>query len=98
MHTLELTLGLHSEIWEDKEKKDHKDKTEEALEIDGITYISNTRPDRRGGGAAISLICEDFTLTKLDVLIPKNLEGVWGLVRPKKTTTDFKGIIVCAFY
>ena len=44
MHTLELTLGLHSEIWEDKEKKDHKDKIEEALELQGIDYISNTRP------------------------------------------------------
>ena len=37
-------------------------------------------------------------LTKLDVLIPKNLEVVWGLVRPKKPTPDFKGIIVCSFY
>ena len=98
MHTLELTLVVHSEIWEDKEKKDHQDKIEEALEIEGIHYISNTRPNRRGGGAAISLICEDFTLTKRDVLIPKNLELVWGLVRPKQPTTDFKGIIVCAFY
>ena len=98
MHTLDLTLGLHSEIWEDKEKKDHRDKIEEALEIEGIQYISNTRPDRRGGGAAISLMCDNFSLTKLDVLVPKNLEVVWGLVRPKKPTTDFKGIIVCSFY
>ena len=85
MHTLDLTLGLHSEIWEDKEKKDHQDKVEEARELEGINYISNSRPDRRGGGAAISLICDNFTLTKLDVLVPKNLEVVWGLVRPKKT-------------
>ena len=98
MQTLGLTLGLHSEIWEDREKKDHMDKIEEALEIEGIQYISNTRPNRRCGGSAISLICGDFYVTKLDILVPKNLEVVWGLVRPKKQTKDFKGIIVCSFY
>ena len=98
MQTLGLTLGLHSEIWEDREKKDHMDKIEEALEIEGIQYISNTRPNRRGGGAAITLICGDFYLTKLDVLVPKNLEVAWGLVRPNKQTKNFKGIIACSFY
>jgi hypothetical protein len=98
MQTLNLTLGLHSEIWEDKENKNHKDKIEEALELQGIQYISNTRPVRRGGGAAISLMSGDFTLTRLDVLVPKNLEVVWGLVKPSQPTSLFKGIIVCSFY
>ena len=40
MKTLDLTLGLHSEIWEDKENKMHMSKIEEALEIQGIQYIS----------------------------------------------------------
>ena len=98
MQTLELTLGLHSEIWEDRENKTHQNLIEEAFELEGVTWISNTRPDRRGGGAAISLLNEDFTITKLDVIIPKNLEVLWGLVRPKRPTTDFKGIVVCSFY
>ena len=71
MKTLDLTLCLHSEVWEDKEKKTRQDKLEEALELDGIQYISNPRPDRRGGGAAISLMAGEFTLTKLDVIVPK---------------------------
>ena len=98
MQTLNLTLGLHSEIWEDRENKNHMNKIEEALEMQGIQYISNTRPNRRGGGAAISLISGDFTLTRLDVLVPKNLEVVWGLVKPNKPTNQFKGIVVCSFY
>ena len=98
METLGLTLGLHSEIWEDMEKKSHRNSIEEALELKGIQYISNPRPNRRGGGAAISLLPGDFSLSKLDVVIPKNLEVVWGLVRPNKPTKDFKGIIVCSFY
>ena len=98
MLTKTLTLGLHLEIWEDKEKCDHQTKIEEALELEGVQYLSNTRPDRRGGGAAISLISGDFTLTRLDEIIPKNLEVVWGIVRPKIPTSQFKGIIVCSFY
>jgi hypothetical protein len=40
----------------------------------------------------------EFTLTKLDVIVPKNLEVIWGIVRPIQSTVDFKGIIVCSFY
>ena len=79
MKTLNLTLGLHSEVWEDKENKGHKQKIKEALELQGIQYISSPRPNQRGGGAAITLISGEFKLTKLDVIIPKNLEVVWGL-------------------
>ena len=96
--TLDLTLGLHSEIWEVKEKKDHQDKIEEALELEGLQYVSNPRPSRRGGGAAITLMGGDFTLSRLDVVTPQNLEVVWGLVRPNQPTKDFKGILVCSFY
>ena len=98
MQTLELTLGLHSEIWESQENKTHQNKIKEALEMAGVQYISNPRPDRKGGGAAITLISGEFTLTKIDVLVPKNLEVVWGLVKPKVPTPDFKVILVCSFY
>ena len=70
METLGLTLGLHSEVWEVQENKAHRNKIEEALEIHGIQYISNPRPDRKGGGAAISLLPGEFTMTRLDVTVP----------------------------
>ena len=97
MKTFGLTLGLHSEIWEVKENKSHQNKLEEALELEGIQYISNPRPTQRGGGAAISLMAGEFTLSKLDVIVPKNLEVVWGIVRPREPIVEFKGIIVCRF-
>ena len=37
-------------------------------------------------------------MTKLDIIQPNNLEVVWGLVKPRNPTPDFKGIIVCSFY
>ena len=92
MNTFNLTLGLHSEIWEFKEKREYQNKLEEALELKGVKYISNPRPNRRGGGAAITLIDGEFTLTKLDLVTPKYLEVVWGLVRPRTPTSQFKGI------
>ena len=93
-----FTLGLHSEIWEDKEKLEHQNKIEEALELEGVKYISNPRQNRRGGGAAITLIEGELTLTKLDIVSLKCLEVVWGLVRPQTPTRQFKGIIVRSFY
>ena len=78
----EMHVGIHSEIWEDKEKSEHRNKIEEALEIHGILYISNPRPKRRGGGAAITL-CDPkslFTLSKLPIHVPPDLEVCWGLV------------------
>jgi hypothetical protein len=41
---------------------------------------------------------ERFSLEKIQVIIPHNLEVVWGLMRPKKTTSKIKEIIVAAFY
>ena len=56
MLELDMHLGLHCEIWENKENVAHANKIEEALEIHGIQYISTPRPNRRGVGAAITLI------------------------------------------
>ena len=97
----EAHLGLHSEIWEDKENDDHKVKVEEALELHGILYVSNPRPKRRGGGAAITLFDKlgRFSLTNPSVHVPPDLEVCWGLLRSKGSHTGtIREIIVCAFY
>ena len=98
----EMHLGLHSEIWEDGSNVAHKNKVEEALEIQGIKYISTPRRGRRGGGAAITLIADSpFTLTQLHPS-PLNgtdsLEVCWGLLRPNTPSGHIRNIIVCSFY
>ena len=98
MLEVNMQLGLHSEIWEDKENSHHQHKIEEAFELHGINYISNPRKKRKGGGAAITLIESDFLLARLDVTVPDELEVVWGLVKPKTPSPKFKSIVVCAFY
>ena len=74
-----------SEVWEKSESKKHQSKIEEILEMKGISYISTPRPGaRRGGGAGIAFNLNKnlFTLSKLNITIPKPLEVVWGLLRP----------------
>ena len=65
----------------------------------GIKYISTPRPGaQRGGGAAIAVRQEKFSISKLNIPLPKSLEVVWGLVRPKIITGSITTIIVCCFY
>ena len=53
----EMSMGaaFHSEVWERKESKKHKRKIDEMMEMNGISYISTPRPDRRGGECAITV-------------------------------------------
>ena len=53
----------------------------------GMKNISTPRPGaRRGGGAALVVNTETFTISKLNISIPHNLEIVWGLLRPTEIT------------
>ena len=49
-----MGIAFHSEVWEKRESKKHKFKIQEMFELEGISYISTARPDRRGGGCAIT--------------------------------------------
>ena len=91
-------LTILCEVWERQESKKHQFKLEELLEMHGIDYISTPRNLKRGGGAAILVDLEHFTLSKLNINIPKNLEIVWGLIKPKVICGKITKIICCSFY
>ena len=96
----QIHLGLHSEVWEDDDNLDHKRIVEEALELRGILYLSNPRSKRKGGGTAITL-CDNsgrFSLIKIPVHVPTDLEVCWGLLKTKESCASIRKIIVCAFY
>ena len=51
------------------------------LEINGLKYISTPRTlNKRGGGCAIVANVRKFSLEKIEVPIPKNLEVVYGIL------------------
>ena len=99
MHDRNCSLSFLTEVWEKSENKKHQLKIEELLELKGLKYISTPRPGaRRGGGAAIVVNTESFSISKLNVHIPKSLEVVWGLMRPVEVTGKITKILVCCFY
>ena len=88
-----------TEIWEKSKSKRHQYKIEELFEMKGIKYISTARVDRVGGGAAIAANSELFSLDKLEnIVVPKNLEIVWGILKPVEANGKFSRIITACFY
>ena len=94
-----VSVAFVSEIWEQKENFEHLSEIETMLELDGLKYISTSRPSKtKGGGAAIIVNLENFSIEKLNIIIPSSLDVVWGLLKPKYSPTKYKQIIVCCFY
>ena len=58
-----MGIALHSEVWEKKEKKSHKNKIDEMFHMDGISYISTPRPGRRVG-AVPSLVMMNSSISR----------------------------------
>ena len=78
------SISVLTEVWQKAENTKHQFKIEELFELRGMKYISTPRPGtRRGGGAAIVVNTEVFSISKLNINIPHNLEIVWGLLRSK---------------
>ena len=72
---------------------------EKMLQMDGLKYISTPRPAKnRGGGVALIVDLEKYSCEKMSIFIPKGLEVVWGLLKPKSSTAQVKKIIACSFY
>ena len=94
----EILVALLSEVWEKTSCKKLQHKLEKMFQLDGLKYISTPRTTKRGGGAAIVVNIEHFSLEKIQVVIPHNLEVVWGLLRPKKTTSKIREMIIGALY
>ena len=100
----EIDITLVCEVWEKTGKKNRgfQAKVEEIMEMKGWKYIScGARPSgKRGGGAAILVNTSRFSLEKLDVHVPNNLEVQWGIVRQREMcpTSQFREYIVCSFY
>ena len=93
-----ISLSMLTEVWEKANCKKQQFELEKMFQKDGLQYISTPRLTKRGGGAAIVVNIREFTLEKIEVNIPHNLEVVWGLVRPKKASENIREIIVAAMY
>ena len=97
-----VDVAFLQEIWEKEGDKTHEFELEKLLELHGLEYYSKPRPvNNRGnsyGGAAVIINKEKFFGKKIDVAVPKNMEVVWVLVKPKYNAAKFKKFIACSFY
>ena len=93
----ESDVSFITEVWQKKENKKHQFKLEELLELNGIKYISTPRPGAQRG-TAIAVRLEKFNISKLNIPLPRGVEVVWGLLKPKIVTGNISTIIVCCFY
>ena len=93
-----VDVAFVSEVWEASEKKEHALEIEKMMELDGLKYLSKSRPSsKKGGGAAIVINVEKFSIERLDIVIPSNLEVIWGLLKPNSDMPcRFKKIITCS--
>ena len=99
MHNCDIGVALLTEVWEKAQKKKHIFQIDRMLHMEGLKYISTPRPStKRGGGAAIVAPIDKFNLEKLDILIPHNLEIVYGLLRPKNEPKGGISEIICASF
>ena len=99
MEERQCDLSFVTEVWQQLENKKHMSQLEELLELKGVKYNSTPRPGaRRGGGAAIAVRVNKFNLSKLNIPLPRAVEVVWGLLRPKCITGSISTIILCCFY
>lgn len=85
-------LTFHSEVWEMKEKKEHRKKIEEMMEMEGIKYVSTARPGRRGGGNALTCNMEEFDMKEVQNNNFENHEVTFAIVRPK--ANEAKNIVI----
>ena len=70
----ESDLVFLTEICQKEDDKKHQYRIEELLELDGIKYTSTPRPgSKRGGGAALAVRLENYTISKLNIAIPRSV-------------------------
>ena len=93
-----IDVAFCCELWEKSEDKQHSLEIEKLLELDGLKYLSVARTSKCGGGAALIVNLKKYSIERLNIPVPNNLEIVWGLLKPKNGQSKMRRIIVCSFY
>ena len=100
MRMRDLSLVIMSETWQRETKRKHKNEIERMLFMEGLKFISTTRPGgRRGGGCGIIGDLTHYTLDKIEVPNPDKVEMCWGILRPKQSKNwELKKYLIGSFY
>ena len=65
VHERGIGVGLLTEVWQRIDKKKHIFEIEKLMKMEGIKYISTTRPsNKRGGGSSCNSRYEEIFIRK----------------------------------
>ena len=90
-------VALITEIWGKGSKKDLY-KIQELLQMDGIELLFDVRKDKRGGGTAVAVCSDSFSITRLNIRIPTGLEVTVAKIKSKQEDVNAFPIIVFSIY
>ena len=93
----DIQLSLITEVW-GKGSKFKKNKIKELLEMKGIDFIYDTRKDKCGGGTAIAVCANLFSISRFNLKIPIGLELTVALIRSKSVNLMSRPIIAFSIY
>ena len=90
-------VAMITEIWGKGSKKDLYQITK-LLEMKGIELLFNIRKDQRGGGTAVAVCAEKFSISRVNVAIPKGIEVTIVKLKRKKTDMNTVPLFVFSIY
>ena len=90
-------MAIITEIWGKGSKKDLY-KIQELLQMEGIEILFDIRKDKRGGGTAVAVCCESFSISRVNINIPRGLEVTVAKIKSKQEDMNTPPIIVFSIY
>ena len=98
INELGIELAIVSETWERE-----RESLENLLKMENHKIISYKRQkvkaSKQPGGGCALIYCENrFNVSQLEVPVPRGVEAVWALLKPKKENKRVKKIAVCSLY
>ena len=86
-------VAIISEVW-GKNSKSELYKIKELLEMRGIDFIYDIRTDKRGGGTAVAVSAELFTMSRITLPKVKGLEVTTVMIKNKISQVTNRPIII----
>lgn len=93
----DTNVALITEIWGKGSKKDLYE-IQKLLQMKGIELLFNIRKDKRGGGTAVGVCAETFSISRVNVAIPKGIEVTIVKVENKKADINKIPIFIFSIY
>ena len=91
----QIDILILSEIWQKKGCLSQEAEIEKVCELKSVSLLTKARKGKRGGGVAVMVASEKYSIEKIDNYQNENLETLWTIIRPKSAEFGIFPIIAC---